>query len=99
MFVRSGPRYSEDEARRAIAGARSFAEALPRLGMRPAGGNHRTLKRYAGEIWKISTDHFDPRRAQRDALVRGRRVTPLDEILVEHSTYSRSHLKRRLYKA
>jgi hypothetical protein len=59
MFVR-GPRYSEAEARAAIASSRSFAEALRTLGLRPAGGNWRTLKRYATEVWRIPTDHFDP---------------------------------------
>jgi hypothetical protein len=66
--------------------------------MRPAGGNHRTLKHYTTEIWHISTAHFDPGAARREALGRARRLTPLSEILVEHSTYARSHLKARLYK-
>ncbi len=66
--------------------------------MRPAGGNHKTLKHYACEAWDISTDHFDPGAACREALGRVRRLTPLSEILVEHSTYARSHLKARLYK-
>jgi hypothetical protein len=52
------------------------------------------LRKYAG-LWGISTDHFDPY-----AAVRGRGASarqPLEEILVEHSTYSRNHLKQRLY--
>jgi hypothetical protein len=65
--------------------------------MRPAGGNHRTLKKYV-ELWRISIAHFDPRHVQRQALLR-RRIKPLDEILVEDSTYSRGSLKRRLYAA
>ena len=62
-----GPRYSEAEAREAIAASLSYTDALRRLGMRPAGGNHRTLRRYAEEIWRIPVDHFDP-----DAVRRGR---------------------------
>jgi hypothetical protein len=61
--------------------------------MRAAGGNFRTLQKYAG-VWKIRTDHFDsdaPRVAGRDRI-------PLDEILVENSTHHRGHLKRRLFK-
>jgi hypothetical protein len=61
--------------------------------MRPAGGNWTTLRRYAGEVWSISTDHFDPDR-RRPA----RRGQPLEQILVEHSTFSRGHLKNRLYR-
>jgi hypothetical protein len=87
------PRYSEDDARQAIRASYSWAEALRRLGMRPAGGNGKTLQRYAREVWDIPTDHFDQnrRRATRH------RSTPLAEILVEGSTYNRGSLKRRLY--
>lgn len=90
-----GPRYSESEAREAIAVSMSYAEALRRLGMRPAGGNHKTLRTYAEEVWRISTAHFDPDRARNDALRRGAR--PLDEVLVRGSSYSRGHLKERLF--
>jgi hypothetical protein len=96
-MARSGPRYSEVEARRAVAESLSFAEALRRLGMRAAGGNHLTLKKYV-ELWKIPTDHFDPLFAQRRALGR-REIKPLDAILVERSHYSRGSLKKRLYAA
>jgi HNH endonuclease len=95
-MARSRPRYSEAEARVAVAESLSYAEALRRLGMRPAGGNHRTLQKYV-ELWGISTDHFDPIFAQRRQ--RRRQVRPLHEILVENSTYSRGSLKRRLYSA
>jgi hypothetical protein len=63
--------------------------------MRPAGGNWTTIKRYVEEVWRIPTDHFDPGAARRAAL--RREPKPLSEILVEHSTYSRGHLKKRLY--
>ena len=96
MFVRVGVRYSETEARAAIASSRSFSEALRKLGMRAAGGNHRTLRKYAKRIWHIPTDHFDVRVAQREQL-RNREVRPLAEYLTEHSSYSRSALKRRLF--
>jgi hypothetical protein len=64
--------------------------------MRAAGGNHRTLRKYAERIWHIPTDHFDVRVAQREQL-RNREVRPLAEYLTEHSSYSRSALKRRLF--
>jgi hypothetical protein len=93
MFVsRGGPRYSESEAREAIGASISFSEALRRLGMRPAGGNHMTLKKYA-QIWAISTAHFDPAAAR----IPQRRAIPIEQVLVEHSTYSRRSLKKRLY--
>ena len=93
MFVsRGGPRYSEADAREAVRDAVSFSDALRRLGMRPAGGNHATLKKYV-RVWKIPTDHFDPAAARRP---RGH-AHPLEELLVAGSSYSRRSLKQRLY--
>ncbi len=92
---RGGPRYSEEAAREAIALSRSYAESLRRLGVRDAGGNHRILRKYADRIWLIPTDHFDPNAGRRKSPTG--RATPLEIHLVEHSTYSRSHLKKRLY--
>jgi HNH endonuclease len=72
-----------------------YTEVLRKLGLRPAGGNHKTLRHWVDEVWKIPTDHFDPDRHLR---LRARdRTLPLDEVLVEHSTYNRRTLKRRLY--
>lgn len=64
--------------------------------MRAAGGNHGTLRRYVEQVWRISTDHFDPDRARNDALRRDH--IPLSRILVENSTYARGHLKARLFR-
>ena len=88
-----GPRYSEDAAREAIAASVSWAEALRRLGMCDSGGSHLILRKYAA-IWQISVAHFDPY-----ARARTKPNTPLDKILVEGSTFSRGHLKRRLFRA
>jgi hypothetical protein len=48
------------------------------------------------EVWGISTEHFDPHAARRQALAR--EPIPLSELLVENATYSRKALKRRLYR-
>ncbi|HWF75035.1 MAG TPA: hypothetical protein VG186_16920 [Solirubrobacteraceae bacterium] len=90
------PRYTEAQVRDAVEHSPSLAEALRRLGLRAAGGNHRTLKKLIAQ-YGISTDHFDPNWALR--YERRSMAIPLDEILVEHSSYNRGHLKRRLYEA
>jgi hypothetical protein len=90
------PRFTEAQLRKAIAASQSWAEALRRLDLRDAGGNHRTIQKYA-RLWSISVEHFDPNAGRRRALGRGPR--PLSEILVEHSSFSRAHLKERLYAA
>ena len=64
------------------------------MGLRPAGGNHATVRRYV-QRWEISVEHFDPSAARRESL--RRTATPLSDVLVEHSTYHRGHLKRRLF--
>ncbi|MGI8780751.1 MAG: HNH endonuclease [Solirubrobacteraceae bacterium] len=89
-------RYSEPEARDAIARSRSYSEALRRLGMRAAGGNHATLRKYAERVWLIPTDHFDPHANQRRQLAE-RVPRPLTEFVTENSTYSRASVKRRLF--
>jgi hypothetical protein len=67
--------------------------------MRPAGGNHATLKKYVAR-WGISTAHFDPAAQQKEHLKRlcAQRRKPLAEILVNGCSYSRGSLKRRLYE-
>ncbi|HKJ36990.1 MAG TPA: hypothetical protein VKA36_10515 [Solirubrobacterales bacterium] len=88
--------FTEAELRKAIAESLSWAETLRRIGYCPSGGNPRTIQRYARR-WNIDASHFDPDAARRRGLQRARR--PLNEILVRRSTYSRGHLKRRLYSA
>src|SRR5919108_3807441 len=85
---------SEEAVRAAVAQSFSYAEVLRRLGLRAAGGNHRTIRKYVDEIWRIPTDHFDltPVRGRP-----GRAAIPLAEVLVEGSTYHRGHLKRRFF--
>ena len=94
----SAPSFSEQELRHAIANARSWSETLRNMDRCPTGNNWRTIKQYAAR-WQISTAHFDPNAASNEALRRGaQKAKPLEEVLVENSTYSRSALKRRLYE-
>jgi hypothetical protein len=86
-------RFTESELRAAVASSRSYSEALRKIRLRAAGGNHRTIKKYVAR-WGISTAHFDQDAIRRESLHKAPR--PLAELLVEHSTYHRGHLKRRL---
>jgi hypothetical protein len=91
------PTYSRDEVEDAVANARSLSGALRRLGLRPVGGNHKTLHRLIA-YYGIPTDHLDPHWARRREAVPPPRKS-LEEILVVGSSYSRNKLKRRLYEA
>lgn len=86
--------FSEADARAAIARATCWADALRLLGYTPKGSNYRTLKRWAVH-WDIPTDHFDPNAGRRRAMAR--REIPLEQVLVENSTYPRGRLKQRLF--
>jgi hypothetical protein len=90
------PRYSETEARAAVALSCSYSEVLRRLGLRPAGGNHALLRKYVDQVWKIPTDHFDFGVAVRREAV-GKAVA-LEEVMVRGSSYARANLKRRLFE-
>ena len=95
MFVpRKGPRYTEEEARKAVAESKSWAETLRNLGMCHGGGSAAILKKHVG-IWRISTEHFDPYAGSRGP---AKSAQPLAGLLVENSSYSRASLKRRLFR-
>jgi HNH endonuclease len=93
------PRYTEAEARVAIAASLSYTEALRRLGMCSSGGVRPVLQKWAG-IWRIPTDHFDPHAASLAGLRRSRtRPLPLEALLVEGSRVNRGRLKALLYES
>jgi hypothetical protein len=88
--------FSEDDLRAAIDQSECWLDVLRFLGYGIKGHNYRTVQRWAGQ-WNVSTDHFDPHVATtRSAATR--RV-PLEQVLVEHSPYTRGNLKRRLLAA
>jgi hypothetical protein len=95
------PAYSEKQAREAVASSLCYSEALQKLGLRPAGGNHRVFRKYVDEIWRIPTDHFDPQRVRIAKLKANRpqRPIPLELVRVSGSSYSRTKLKQRLYES
>ncbi len=72
-----------------------YSETLRHLGMRPAGGNHKLLRHWVDDVWRISTSHFDPAAARLAGLTR--EAAPLEEVMVEGSSHSRRNLKRRLF--
>ncbi len=82
--------------RAAVAESPSLTAALRKLGLRPAGGNHRTLRKLI-EQYGIPTDHFNQSWVLRGP--RSQRAIPLSEVLIEDSTYNRTKLKQRLYEA
>jgi len=85
--------FSEADLRVAVAQATNWAETLRLLGYHVKGANHRTVPRWSRE-WGIATDHFNPGAGRLSAA--RERARPLEEALVENSTYDRGKLKKRL---
>jgi hypothetical protein len=92
----SQPPFTEAELRAAVAQATSWADTLRLLGYVVKGANYRTVQRWAGR-WSVRTDHFDPNIGRRNRT--RARAKPLEEALVENSTYARGKLKERLLTA
>jgi hypothetical protein len=88
------PRYSEQDARVAVAASKSYAEALRRMGASSTGNSFKVLQKYV-RVWAISVEHFDPHATMRARSRVGR--VPLDEVLRTGRPFSRGALKRRLY--
>jgi len=88
----------DNEIPNAVKSNTSAASTLRALGMRAAGGNFKTLYRKIAEQ-KLDISHW----RNRENFVKGtwntrRKSIPLEEILVENSTYNRHALKKRLIK-
>lgn len=90
-------RWKESNVVPIVKDSRSYSQALRKLGVNEyAGGNQKQLKKYINK-YDLSTKHFDhlPSKKMRNA---NRTKIPLDEILVEKSTYHSGRLKKRLIR-
>jgi hypothetical protein len=84
-----------EEFAQLVADSESLSDVLRHFGMEHKGGNHRTLKaRIAAE--NIDIGHIELRPGVTLAKRQRASLTRLEDVLVETSSYSRSHLKRRL---
>jgi len=94
-YVKNRGIYEKEFLSKIISESSSYKESLVKMGLRAAGGNYKILKKYI-DIYNISIEHFESAKevAKRNLL---KEKKSLDEILVQNSTYSRTHLKKRLY--
>lgn len=76
-----------------VKDSKSQKEVLLKLGIRNAGGNFKTLKKYLS-LYKIDTSHFEK---NYDKMILLKNKQPIEDILVVNSSFNRSHLKSRLY--
>lgn len=81
----------------AVISSKNFGEVFKKLGLRYAGGNANTLRKYIKE-YKIKTnfESYD----ERNKRIGKARTKTLKEILVKDSTFTNRHyLKEKLYAA
>ena len=90
---------TREELVRIISQCSSQREVLAHFGLRNVGGNHTTLKsRAVAEDINLSELRKRAKKLKIRRMHQSLSTTPLAEILVRGSSYSRSHLKRRLLK-
>lgn len=82
-------RWDKDNLIEIVSVCDSGVEVLKRLGLIVGGNNWKTLEKYLS-LYNIDTSHFKK-------LVT-RKKSKLCDVLVENSSYNRTHLKERLYK-
>ncbi len=90
---------NKEELSRIVKESETLTEVLDKMGLRSAGGNYKTLKKYLG-LYGIDVSHFDSEKVRFEKIRDYFRKTkkPMVEILVENSSFSRGTLKLRLYE-
>ena len=93
------PHYEKSIFTTAVQQSKTYAELLIKLGLRAAGGNYKTAKKYV-QAYDLDVSHFEGGIIKADkllAFIKGQ-VKPLGDILTANSSYSRTSLKARLFK-
>ena len=76
--------YTKEELEEAVKKSFNIGQVVKELSGAISGGRYRTTRKYI-ELWNIDISHFDPNHRHKktgDAV-----ATPLEDILVENSTY------------
>jgi len=77
----------------AVKTSNSKSDILRNLGLKTWPGNFSTLNKYIS-VYEIDISHFTGKRFKKGHAPQNKKN--LEEVLVEHSFYSKAHLKRRL---
>lgn len=88
--------WEKENLEKIISESKSQKEVLEKMGLRAAGSNFSTLKKYI-ELYELNTSHFIKCYNKMAFLSKENKI-PLNDILKENSTYNRTGLKIRLYE-
>jgi hypothetical protein len=88
--------YNIKELKEAVENSLSYSEVCRTLGLKPNGGNFSSIKKII-KINSINIDHFIGQSWNTgERFINNGVKYDLETVMVENSTYSRFHLKRRL---
>ena len=91
-------KWNDEQFIEAVKTSLSYAEVLRKIGLKVAGSNYDTVKRKIAEL-NLDTSHMTGKiwnQGERFRQIKPKQ--PLEEILVEHSTYvNTNHLRQRLF--
>lgn len=91
--------YTTNEFASLIKNHKSFADIIRTLGLQQTGGNYKTLQERIRED-NINIEHITLNNNKFTQAANLKNTIPLEQILVEHSTYKGGdHLKKRLLNA
>ena len=92
-------KWTDEQFIEAVKSSLSYAQVMVKLGLRPVGSNYNTVKRRIKEV-NLDYSHMTGQvwnQGDRFRIIKP--AIPLEEILVEHSTYTNSSsLRLRLLK-
>lgn len=91
-------KWTEKQLKSSVKKSRSIRQILHALGLKEAGGNYKQIKKYIKE-YNLDDSHLKGRGWSKGLKGIGRPRIPLNEILVENSTFQSYKLKNRLFKA
>lgn len=91
--------YTKEDMLVAVKSSNTIKEALQHLKVRAASGNYKVFLQRCKK-WDVDISHFlnSSEVAKRNWENKKFKKIPLEEVLVQNSSYDRSHLKERLYK-
>jgi len=87
----------KDEIKQVVAKSKSIAEVCRYLGIKPNGGNYKTIHKEIKE-YDIDTSHFTGQGWNVGLGFKPKKKRPLEEILTENSNYQTFKLKNRLFE-
>lgn len=89
--------YSPAQLKDAVKASRSVRQTLIALGLRPEGGNYKSVQG-AIERLQLDTSHFTGQGWRKDSTRPITPPRPLSEVLVRNSDFNTSHVRKRLLR-